>query len=515
MESNNLNPPEEIISEAEERFENLRKKIGFLLGPLAGIIIYLIPISGLSIQAHTLAAIVTFTIIWWITEPVPIPVTALLGTVLCVIGGVGDAKKVFAPYADPIIYLFLGSFIIAKAMSIHGLDKRFAFGIISLKWVGNSSARIMFVFGAITAFISVWVSNTATTAMMLPIGIGIVYAMSNIIAEKTGKSVRPESLAFGTGMMLMVAYSASAGGIGSPVGTPPNLIGIAMIEKFAHVKIHFFQWMAFAVPLLLVMYVLLFILMYFLHKPELKNISGSHEYIVSERKKLGKWTRGQINTLIAFIVTVVLWVLPGFLTIICGKDASVTKLYSDILPEGVVAVIGAVLLFILPVNLKKRDFTIKWSDAVKISWGTLLLFGGGLSIGNLMFETKLAESIGISLTGLTGSGSVWILTFAAIYISILASEATSNTAAANMVIPVMISISFAAGLNPVPPAIGATIGASWGFMLPVSTPPNAIVYGTGMVPIRKMMRAGIVFDLLGGLIIWLGLRIMLPILGLA
>jgi sodium-dependent dicarboxylate transporter 2/3/5 len=316
-------------------------------------------------------------------------------------------------------------------------------------------------------------------------------------------------------MMLMVAYSASVGGIGSPVGTPPNLIGIAMIEKFTHVKIHFFTWMAFAFPLLVIMLVFLFILMYFLHKPELKNISGSHDYIISERKMLGKWKRGEINSLLAFAITVLLWVLPGILSIIYGKDAVVTKLYSNILPEGIVAVIGAVLLFILPVNFREREFTIKWKDAVKINWGTLILFGGGLSLGNLMFETKLAEAIGLSLTGLAGSGSVWILTLTAIYISILASEAASNTASANMVIPVMISVSVAAGLNPVPPAIGATLGASWGFMLPVSTPPNAIVYGTGMVPIRKMVRAGIIFDIIGGLIIWIGLRIMLPLLNMA
>lgn len=185
------------------------------------------------------------------------------------------------------------------------------------------------------------------------------------------------------------------------------------------------------------------------------------------------------------------------------------------MPEGVVAIIGAVLLFLLPVDFKKREFSISWKDAVQINWGTLILFGAGLSLGNLMFETKLAESIGNSLTGITGSGSLWLLTLAAIYIAIIASEATSNTAAANMVIPVMISIAVAAGLNPVPPAIGAAIGASWGFMLPVSTAPNAIVYGTGLVPIRKMMRAGFIFDIVGGLIIWLGLRLMLPLIGLS
>lgn len=505
----------EVITEKEERFEEIRKKIGLIAGPVAAVILYLIPIGGISVQAHTLASIILFTTIWWITEPVPIPVTALLGTSLAVIGGVGSVKEVMAPFADPIIFLFLGSFILAKAMSLHGLDKRFAYGIISVKWVGNSSGRILFVFGAITAFISIWVSNTATTAMMLPIGLGIVSVMSKLIKDQTGKEIAPEKLVFGTGMMLMVAYSASAGGIGSPVGTPPNLIGIAMIEKFAGIKIHFFKWMAFAIPLLIVMYFFLFLLMYFLHKPELKNISGSRDYILSEKNKLGKWKRGEINALTAFLITVVLWVLPGILSVTLGKDDYFTKLYSGIMPEGIAAIIGAVLLFLLPVDFKKREYTITWKDAVQINWGTLILFGAGLSLGNLMFETKLADSIGRALTGVSGSGSLWILTLVSIYVAIIASEATSNTAAANMVIPVMISIAAASGLNPVPPAIGAALGASWGFMLPVSTAPNAIVYGTGMVPIRKMMRAGLIFDLVGGLIIWLGLRVMLPVLGLS
>jgi sodium-dependent dicarboxylate transporter 2/3/5 len=181
----------------------------------------------------------------------------------------------------------------------------------------------------------------------------------------------------------------------------------------------------------------------------------------------------------------------------------------------VAALIGAGLLFLLPTDWKNREFTITWKQATKIDWGTLLLFGGGITLGNLMFETKLAEAIGKGLLQFSGATSMWGITFAAIFIAILVSEATSNTAAANMVVPVIISLSIAANINPVPPAIGATIGASWGFMLPVSTPPNAIVYGSGMIPITKMIRAGIFFDILGGLLLWVGLRILLPLVGLA
>ena len=503
------------LSPAEERFERWRNTVGLFLGPAVALIIYLIPLPTISPKAHVLAAILGWICTWWVTEPIPIPISALVGSVLCVLFDVANARVAFAPFADPTIYLFLGSFILAEGMANHGLDKRFAYGIMSLRWVGNSTARLLLAYGAISAFISMWISNTATTAMMFPIGLGIIYAVADLVKDTTGKDVDPTRLRFGTGMMLMAAYAASAGGIGTPVGTPPNLIGIAMIEKFAKVKIPFFQWMLFAVPLLVIMFALLFVLMYWLHKPEVSHVEGSQDYVRKELKELGPWTQGQKNALFAFLVTVVLWVIPGFLAVAYGTDANAYKLYGARMPEAVAALIGAGLLFLLPTDWKNREFTINWKQATKIDWGTLLLFGGGITLGNLMFETKLAEAIGKGLLELSGATSMWGITFAAIFIAILVSEATSNTAAANMVVPVILSLSIAANVNPVPPAIGATIGASWGFMLPVSTPPNAIVYGSGMIPITKMIRAGIFFDILGGLLLWVGLRILLPLVGLA
>jgi sodium-dependent dicarboxylate transporter 2/3/5 len=454
-------------------------------------------------------------VVWWITEAVPLPVTAVLGAVLCVLLDVANAKTAFAAFADPMIFLFMGSFILAEAMSFHRLDKRFAYRIMSLRWVGNRSGRVLFIYGAICAFLSMWISNTATTAMMFPIGLGIVSTTADILAQKTGKPVDPKKLRFGTAMMLAAAYASSAGGIGTPVGTPPNLIGMTMIDKFAKVKIPFFQWVLFAVPLLVVMYIILYFLLYLLHKPESAEIEGSTEFVKTELKKLGKWTRGQKNALLAFSVAVTLWVMPGFIVLIWGTQSAVATFYSSRIPETVAALIAALLLFVLPVNWKEREFTISWRQASKIDWGTLLLFGGGITLGELMFQTGLADTVGKSLLHMSAATSVWGITLAAIFIAIIVSETTSNTASANMVVPVIISLSLAAGINPVPPAIGATLGASWGFMLPVSTPPNAIVYGSGMVPITRMLRAGLLFDILGGIILWLGLRILLPILGLA
>ncbi len=503
------------ISRLEEKIEFWRQRISFFLGPLLGLILWLIPMPALSAQAHTLAAVIGWVVVWWIGEPVPIPVSAIIGAVLCILAGVADAKTVMAPFAEPTIFLFLGSFIIARAMSVHALDRRFAYGIMSMNWIGDRSWRILFAFGAIAAFLSMWISNTATTAMMLPIGLGIVTAMSDMIAKKTGRKIDPSRLRFASAMMLMAAYASSTGGIGTPVGSPPNLIGIAMIEKFAGIRIPFFKWMQFAVPMLIIMYGLLFLILYFLHKPEMPVMEGSRDFVRQELAKLGRWNRGQKNSLAAFMVTVCLWVIPGFLAVFCGSSAPLTRMYGARLPEAAAALIGAFLLFVLPVDWKKRQFTISWRQAVDIDWGTLILFGGGLSLGNLMFSTGLAEHIGQGLIEMSGAGSMWAITFAAVFIAIIASETTSNTAAANMVVPVIISLALAAGVNPVPPALGAILGCSWGFMLPVSTPPNAIVYGSGLVPIIKMIRAGFLFDITGGLVIWTVLRLLLPLIGLA
>jgi sodium-dependent dicarboxylate transporter 2/3/5 len=507
--------PAEVISPFEEKVEAWRRRGSLFLGPLLGLAVRLMPMPGISSEAHALAAIIAWIVVWWIGEPVPIPVSALLGAVLCILAGVADAKTVLAPFAEPTIFLFLGSFIMARAMSVHGLDRRFAFGIMSRRWIGDRAWRILFAYGAISAFISMWISNTATTAMMFPIGLGIITAMAGLMEKKCGKKTDPARFRFASGMMLMAAYASSTGGIGTPVGTPPNLIGLAMIEKFTGVKIPFFKWMLFALPMLVAMYVVLFLMLYALHRPEMPVIAGSREYVRQELAKLGPWSRGQKNALAAFLVTVCLWVIPGFLAVFWGSVSLPAKWYGGHLPEAAAALIGAVLLFLLPVDWKKREFTITWRQAVDIDWGTLLLFGGGLSLGNLMFSTRLADHVGQGLLRISGAETLWGITFAAVFIAIIASETTSNTAAANMVVPVIISLALAAGVNPVPPALGAILGCSWGFMLPVSTPPNAIVYGSGLVPIVTMIRAGFLFDLAGGLLIWTGLRLLLPLVGLA
>jgi sodium-dependent dicarboxylate transporter 2/3/5 len=435
--------------------------------------------------------------------------TALLGAALNALLGVASAKEILGAFSDPVIFLFIGSFILAEAIIYHGLDRRFAFAILSLGFVSKSLPRILIACGLISASISMWVSNTATAAMMLPIALGILNTLDQIQQEHGVTSKRT----YAGGVMLMIAYGASVGGIATPIGSPPNLIGIGLIENLVGERITFFEWMSFAFPLVIVMFLVLSILLVWFHSKGTQNISGIKDYVSQMQRKVGPWQRGQWNTIIAFSTAVFLWILPSLLILVFGKEAPPSKWAAQRLDEGVVAILASSLLFVLPVHWKKGIFTLPLDQALKIDWGTILLFGGGLSLGKLMFSTGLADVLGKSLMTLTGLQGLWGLTACAIALAIVVSETTSNTASANMVIPVMIALAKEIGVNPIPPALGACLGASFGFMLPISTPPNAIVYGSGRVTLLSMLRAGICFDIIGFFLIWGGLRIIYPWLG--
>ena len=496
--------PEGLLSPGEQRFETLRKITGLWLGPLVFLLLLIFPPGGLSPDAARLAPILALTLIWWMCEPVPIPVTAILAPALCVAFGVAPAKDLFASFGDPIVFLFIGGFVLAEAMMCHGLDRRIALGLLGLKWVGNSLPRVFFVFGGIATVLSMWLSNTATTAMMAPIAIGIVGEITTIMRRsENGKDSSAQASRMATGLMLLLAYGASIGGLATPVGTPPNLIGIGMIREQLQVNLSFFGWMLFALPASLLMFAVLYLVIFRQYVAGGAAITGLQEYLASRRAGLGRWTAGQVNTLVAFGLAVVLWVLPGVIGLIPGASAEhIAKTYDKLLPEGVVAVLAASLLFLLPTSLHNPQPTLTWRQASRIDWGTILLFGGGIALGKLAFSTGLANKMGEAILHGTSVSSLGTITLMAIIFGILISETTSNTASATMVVPVAISVAHAAGINPLAPALGACMGASFGFMLPVSTPPNAIVYGTGYVPITRMVRTGVLFDVIGAGLIW-------------
>jgi solute carrier family 13 (sodium-dependent dicarboxylate transporter), member 2/3/5 len=298
------------------------------------------------------------------------------------------------------------------------------------------------------------------------------------------------------------------GGLLTPIGTAPNLIGIAFIEQATDINISFFEWMITAAPVVVPMFLILCVILILLNRPEVRRISGAEEYVNEERRKLGPFSAGERNTVIVFAVAVSLWLLPGVVALIFGDESTAYSFIYARLDEGTVAIIAAVLLFLLPVNWRERRFTMTWNDAVKIDWGTIILFGSGIALGTLLTETGLAETIGNGIADTFGFTSVIAVSAVSAVIAVLISETTSNTASATIVVPIVIPVATAAGIDPLVPALCALFACSFGFMMPVSTPQNAVVYGSGMIPITKMVRSGIVFDIIGLVLIVL----LIPVL---
>ena len=499
--------PIEVLSAGEIRFERIRRLSGFVIAPLVFVLLLALPMPGLKPEAHRLAAVVTTVIVLWISEALPMPVTALLGAAACVVLRVAPAREVFAPFADPLMFLFIGAFILARAIFVHHLDRRFAYAVLSLPWVGASPSRILFAFGAVTVFMSAWISNTATTAMMFGIGMSILAFFFEGQGKDAGTRLNPR---YATGLMLMTSFAASIGGLATPIGTPPNVIGLGFMRTLLGIEISFFEWGLIGVPVVLVLFLVLFTYLNAFCPAGVKELTGTRALVAGARAQLGGWTRAQRSTAIAFGITVALWIIPGIVALVAGDRSPTYQALNRSIPEGVAAIIGAVLLFLLPGNDGQRAIT--WHDAAQIDWGVVLLYGGGFALGVLSFQTGLAESVGRGLTSLLPLSGSFGLLVASVLIAVVVSETTSNTASANMVVPVVISIAKAAGVDPLEPALGATMAASLGFMLPVSTPCNAIVYGSGYVPLTRMIRYGLLLDVAGIVVVITLVRLLSPLL---
>ena len=495
----------ETFSPAEERFNRRRRTAGLFLAPAVFLILLFAPLE-LPLLAHRMAAIMGLVITLWITEALPLAITAILGPCLAVVFGITSGRAALAPFADPIIFLFIGGFMLAQAMFVHGVDRRIAYGALALPGVGSSAFRILFVYGAVCTAMSMWISNTAATAMMFPIGLSIIAHLSRTSANKA--QVRRYALA----MMLITSFGPSIGGMGTPVGTPPNLIGIGMLQKIVGQDISFFSWMAIGVPIVVMLFLYLVTQFYVSSVRGFEVAEGSTDLVHRELERLGGQTIGQRNVLIAFAITILLWIAPGIMAIIGADQSAFARAYASHMPEGVAAMLGAGLLFVLPVNWHERRFTLTWDEAVKIDWGITLLYGGGLALGEMAFATGLAEALGEGVTSWLPSQSSFALTLLFTGAAIVVSEAASNTASANMVVPIAIAVSQAAGVRPIEPVLGATLGASMGFMMPVSTPPNAIVYSSGYVPITAMMRYGVALDLVGFVVISTLVLVLCPLI---
>ena len=485
----------ETYSPAEERFNRRRRVVGRVLGPALFILILLWPAPGLPVPAHRLAAIAALMIVLWMTEGLPLSVTALLGPTLAVLLGVAPARAAFAPFADPIIFLFIGSFILAEAMFVHRLDRRLAFAALASRWVGQSGLRLVVTYAAVACVISMWMSNTATTAMLFPLGLAVLTELGR--GRGRDRAFQEYALA----MMLVTSFAASIGGMGTPVGTPPNLIGVGFLTR-AGVNVSFAGWMALCVPIMIAMMAFVVVWLLVPRSRHIRLDADATRAVREELRKLGPVGPGERNVIFAFALTVALWVGPGLAQAVLGQTHPLSRSLNALMPESIAALVGALLLFMMPLRgSQPRRLTLTWEEASNIDWGIVLLFGGGLAIGQMADSTGLSSALGHWVSNqYPGAGTVG-LTMVFTALGILLSETASNTAAANVIVPTAIAVATAAGVSPLEPGLGATLGASMGFMMPISTPPNAIVYSSGYIPIGRMIRFGVVLDIAGYIII--------------
>lgn len=466
------------------------ERIPAILAGIAASLAAFLLLPSLPFPARFTAAVTVLMAIWWMTEAVPLEATALIPVVAFPLSGVLSASEVAGSYADRIIFLFLGGFLIAVSMERWNLHRRIALLVISR--VGTGPRRIVLGFMVATAGVSLWISNTATAMMMIPIALALV---STVPAGAEPPGGGQDS--FARCLILSVAYAASIGGVGTLIGSPPNGIFAAQLKALfpAAPPVDFFGWLLFGLPFVALFLPLAWLwLTYGAFRDLPKDIPLAGEAILRERAALGPLTRGEGWTLLVFLLVGLGWILEE--TKVVG-DLVVPGL--DLLLPGIndsaIAVAGAILLFLLPVDLRRGVFTMDWEHAVKIPWGILILFGGGLCLSAAMVESGLARAMVAPFSVLQGVPVLLIILALATGVIFL-TELTSNTAVASLMMPVTAVAAVTLGVNPLLLMLTASVSSSLGFMLPVGTPPNAIAHGTGRVPLREMIRAGFVLNLL-------------------
>ncbi|MEX1138086.1 MAG: DASS family sodium-coupled anion symporter [Bacteroidota bacterium] len=497
------------------------KRIGFLLGLSASAIIAVAPVFSvflraaqevlssagppvltaeeLAVSMQTVLALLVLMVVWWLTEAIPLPATALLPLFFLPwfrTVGFHDGREVYfslhnvlANYANPVIFLFLGGFLLAGAMQKWKLDRRFTLWFLTRGSIANDTRSILLGVMAVTAFLSLWISNTATAAMMLPLGLGILTLLN----------MSPGSSRFGTALMLGIAWSASIGGVGTIIGSPPNGIAIGILNSTfganpAYEPISFLQWMAFGVPHVLTLIPLAWWILLKMNPPEVLQLNAARESLLDQRRILGPVSRGETMTVMIFLLAVILWLTNPFWDAILPVSIANRFAWVD---EYAIGISMGLLLFVVPVNLREGVFVLDWRDSKFVDWGTLLLFGGGIALSEAMFKTGLASLFALSFVEIIGTPSTLVMLILVVLLVNFLTEITSNTAVTSMMVPIVISIAIRSGENPVTLAVGAALAASMAFMLPVATPPNAIVYSSGYVSLRAMIRSGFILDIAG------------------
>ena len=474
---------------------NWFSRLGLFLGPAAFLlIIFLVDTPGLNPEAKAMLALTAWMAIWWISEALPIAGTALLPLIFMPTLGLLKIGDVSANYMHPTVLLYMGGFLLATGIEKWNLHRRIALNIIYL--LGTNLRTTVLGFILATGFLSMWISNSATSLMMLPIGLAVVSQFKTQLGENNG--LLADKL--GKNIMLGIAYSASIGGMATLIGTPTNAIMHAVIKEMYQYEIPFNEWMLFGFPFAMV---LLFICWYYLVSfgnklPKTFELDGGKSVIYSQLKSLGKISFEEKTVLIVFGLVCFSWITRSFLLspIIPGLD------------DTIIVLVGVVLLLLLP-SSKQGEKILDWKTAEKIPWGVLILFGGGLALAEGFQSTGLAEWIGQKFTLLEGV-SFFILLLVIIASVNFLTEVTSNVATASMLLPILASVAIKLDLHPFGLMVGATLAASCAFMLPVATPPNAVVFGSGYLQMKDMVKAGLWLNLLSILIITLMVYFILP-----
>ncbi|AKG05170.1 anion transporter [Salimicrobium jeotgali] len=475
--------------------------IGLIIGPLLFVLTLLFfQPEGMSDDAQAVLASTLWVASWWMTEAAPIPLTSLLPIILFPLTGGLGMDETASSYGDDTIFLFMGGFMIALAMEKWNLHKRIALSIILV--IGTNTERIILGFMVATGFLSMWISNTATAMMMVPIGLAIIYQVSEQLKDDDSIDTSKENFGFGKALMLGIAYSASIGGVSTLIGTPPNTAFAAIAGDLYGVEISFARWMLFGVP---VAWAFLFIAWFYLIKVayplKLKTLPGGRDVIKKEKDAIGRAGFEEKVILVVFVLAAFSWITRSFL---------LQEFVNENINDAVIALTASVILFIIPAKNEKGGRILDWDTAVKLPWGILLLFGGGLAIAGGFSASGLSEWLGNQLTILEGV-NLFVVLLAVTVMVIFLTEITSNTATANMMYPIMASLAVALGVHPYAVMIAAGVASSSAFMLPVATPPNAVVFGSGYLRIPDMAKAGIALNFVGVIIVTLAVYFWLPV----
>lgn len=458
--------------------------IGLILGP--SIFVFMMVFDAtqttMPIEAWRVAAIGLWMATWWATEAIPVPVTAFLPIVAFPLLGISSIGDTTSAYANPIIYLFLGAFILAIAVEKWMLHKRIALHILTL--TGTDGKRLIGGFMLVAALLSMWMTNTSTTMMLMPIALSV----ASVIASNNDHLSLKQNKAFQAAMLLGLAYAATIGGLATLVGTPPNALLAAFLTENYNIKITFASWMMVGIPVTLVMLPLAwYSLTHISFNVDIPANPKVNEYLTNLKDELGEMSSAEKRVALVFLGVVVLWILRRPINAYFGTTG---------LSDAGIAMSAALLLFLLPSGNKEQPQLMAWENVSRLPWGVLILFGGGLSLASAVSSTGLAEFLGQSLTPLGGFG-IFVLIIAATGLVIFLTELTSNVATAATFLPVVAAVAIELGVSPLLLCVPITLAASCAFMLPVATPPNAIVFASGVLNIPQMVRAGVILNIIG------------------